>query len=199
MLEHYLDKLAESVDIDEEEAIQEELLRYAGENRDAFISEVRALPPEKMPDLSDIYETLSFDPIPWSTFYLEEIDRLLNLARTNQDPGKFLEPLGEFWLLSQDEDALQLRQDLLGRFSENLDDKNVFIRRKCVVLVGDFVDRKDFKILKKLELLAQSDPDWRVRYLAYQALEDVHPERAERVKLPLWIRLRARYSDVEYE
>ncbi|MGB3717300.1 MAG: hypothetical protein WA996_22995 [Candidatus Promineifilaceae bacterium] len=199
MLRNYLNKIAESIDNDEDEAIQAELLRYASEDRDAFIAEVRAIPPEEMPYLSDIYEALSFDPVPWSGFYLDEVDRLLEQARRSQDPAEILEPLDAFWLLSLDEDALQLRQDLLGRFSENLDDENIFIRRKCVVLVGDFVGRKDFKVLNKLELLVQSDPDWRVRYLAYQALEDVHPKRAERVKLPLWIRLRARYSNVDYE
>jgi hypothetical protein len=199
MLQNYLTKFAESTDNDEDEAIQAEILRYASANRDEFIEQVGELPPDEIPYLSDVYEALSYDPIPWGEFFLDEIDRLLEWARLSQDPAKILEPLGAFWLLSLDEEALQLKQDLLDRFSENLDDENVFVRRKCVVLVGDFVGRKDFKVLRKLELLAQSDPDWRVRFLAYQALEDIHPKRAERVKLPLWIRLRARYSDVEYE
>ena len=80
-----------------------------------------------------------------------------------------------------------------------VDDKNEAIHRKYIDLLGDFAGRKDFKALNKLERLARTDKDWRVRYLAWEALDDVHSKQAERVKLPLWIRLRARlsYTDLE--
>ena len=130
---------------------------------------------------------------------LDEVDRLLTLARESSDPGPIIQALDAFWLISQNEDAVELRQDLLHSFYSNLDDENAIIRRRCVVLTGDLVSKKDFMELDKLEEMVKKDPDWRVRYLAHQALEEVHPKRAKRTKLPRWIRLRARASDLDFE
>ena len=197
MLAEYLLQLDESLDNDTDVAIQDEILLYASENREEFINQIHKLPPEQFYHLSDIYETLADQPKSWAEFFLDEVDRLLDLARLSSDPELIVEPLDAFWLLTQDEEALDLKRDLLNRFSDNLDDDNAIIRRKCVVLTGDLVSKNDFRELDKLEVMVEKDPDWRVRYLAYQALEEVHPKRAKRVKLPRWIRLRARVSNID--
>jgi hypothetical protein len=157
---------------------------------------VRGIPPDRFADLDEVYEALSYEPVDWQTFFLEELERILTLARSQSDPAAILAPLDAFFLLSFEEEG-GLHQALLHGFADNIADENVFIRRKCVVLLGDFVGRKNFKELRQLENLAQNDPDWQVRYLAYQALEDVHPERANRVKLPRWIKWRARLSGLD--
>jgi hypothetical protein len=46
-----------------------------------------------------------------------------------------------------------------------------------------------------LEELAREDADWRVRFQANLALNEAQPERSSQIKLPIWIRLRARFSD----
>jgi len=199
MLANYLHQLDESLDDDTDVAIQDQILIYANENRDAFVEEVHRLPPDQFDNLNDIYEVLADDPSPWADFFLNEIDRLLTLARKSSDPGPIIQPLDAFWLISLNEDAVELRQDLLHSFYSNLDDENAIIRRRCVVLTGDLVDKNDFKELDKLEEMVKKDPDWRVRYLAHQALEEIHPKRAKRTSLPRWIRLRARVSNIDYE
>jgi len=199
MLQEYLKRLDESQDDKTDVAVQDEILIYANANHDAFIEEVHALPVEKHYHLNDIYEVLADEPFPWADFFVKEIDRLFALARESPDPATIVQPLDAFWLLSLVEDAVQLRSELLERFYENLDDENVMIRRKCVVLTGDLITKKDFRELNKLEKLVQDDNDWRVRYLSFQAIEEIHPKRAQRVKLPRWIRLRARFSNIDLE
>jgi hypothetical protein len=191
MLGEYLQQIEEAENVDDEEAVYASLLSYAQSNRAEFVQQVREIPPARFSDLDAVYEALSFDPADWQTFFLEEMERILLLARSQSDPTAILAPLDAFFLLSfeQDDDLMKaIRREL----ADNISDENVFIRRKCVELLGDFIDRKDFKELRQLEQLAQKDPDWQVRYLAYQAIEDVEPERASRVKLPRWIRWRAR-------
>lgn len=196
MLSEHLQQLYDVRSVDDEEAIYAKIRDVANQDRDAFIEEVRQLPLDEYSLLHDIYEALSYEAAAWQGFFLEELDRILALAQSSPNPAQVLSPLDEFFLLSLEEDD-QLHQSIQDRLYDNLDDGHVLVRRKCVVLLGDFVGPRDFKELDKLEKITQADPDWRVRYLAYQALEDVHPKRARRVKLPLWIRLRARFSGMD--
>lgn len=198
MLSDSLQKLATGPDLDEEEIIYAHIRALAVADPPAFFREVEALPVEKGSSLEDVYEALSYEPAAWHSFYLNEFDRLLALARLSPDPAAVLAPLNAFYLLSLDDEDRPLQQALKQRFFENLDDKNAMIRQKCVILLGDFIDRKDFKALNKLEQMAGSDNDWRVRYFALDALEEASPERAARVKLPHWVRLRARFSNMNY-
>ena len=196
MLNDYLRQIEQADNVDEEEAVYARIREYAQSNREEFIRQVRGIPPDRFTDLDEVYEALSYEPADWQAFFLEEMDRILTLARSQSDPDAILGPLDSFFLLSFEEDE-ELHQALLREFANNVVDENVFIRRKCVVLLGDFVGRKDFKELRQLENLALNDPDWQVRYLAYQALEDVNQERANRVKLPRWIKWRARLSGLD--
>jgi hypothetical protein len=196
MLSEYLRQIEEADSVDEEEAVYARIIEFAQLNREEFVREVRGIPPDRFSDLEEVYEALSYEPADWQEFFLEEMDRILALARSQSDPAAILAPLDAFFLLSFEQDE-GLQQAILRELVNNVADENIFIRRKCTVLLGDFVGRKDFKALRQLENLAQSDPDWQVRYLAYQALEDVHPERASRVKLPQWIKWRARLSGLD--
>jgi len=47
MLANYLHQLDESLDDDTDVAIQDQILLYANENRDAFVEEVHRLPPDQ--------------------------------------------------------------------------------------------------------------------------------------------------------
>jgi HEAT repeat protein len=193
MLDDYLRQIEEAENVDEEENVYGQIHAYAQSNREEFVRQVRGISLDRFSDLDEIYEALSFDPADWQDFFLEELERLLSLARSQPNSEAILAPLDAFFLLSFEQDK-GLMQAILRELAENVSDENVFIRRKCVELLGDFVDRKDFKELRQLEHLAQKDPDWQVRYLAYQALEDVDPERAGRVRLPRWIKWRARLA-----
>lgn len=193
MLDEYLQQIEESITVDEEEAIYAIIRDYAQSNREDFVRQVREIPLERFADLEEVYEALSDDPADWQEFFLQEMDRILSLARSQSDSATVLAPLDSFFLLSFGQDT-DLHQAILHKLADNMSDENVLIRRKCVELLGDFVDRKDFKELRQLEHLVQRDLDWRVRYLAYRNLEDVDPERANRVKLPRWIKWRARLA-----
>jgi len=198
-LDLYLREIDESTNLDEEEAGQAKILELGRKERDQFVLAVRRIPADEIESLHDIYEALSFDAEAWADFYISEVDRLLDLARAEAEPARILAPLNEYYLLTFDEDLVELQGALLQKFYENCDDENTAIRRKCVVLLGDFAGRKDFKPLNKLERLARSDSDWRVRYLAWEALDDIYPKQAQRVKLPFWIRLKARLSSLDLE
>jgi len=199
MLTEWLQKLDEGLDLDEEELIYAQIRARAVADPPAFIREVEALPVEKGSSLEDVYEALSYEPEAWHSFYLNEFDRLLALARLSPDPGAVLAPLNAFYLLSLDDEDSPLQQALARKYFDHLDDKIALIRRKCVILLGDFIGRKDFKVLNKLEQMAGSDNDWQVRYYALEAIEEASPERAKRVKLPFLVRLRVRFSNMNYE
>jgi hypothetical protein len=198
-LSEYLEQIDKSATWEEEELLQTKILELANADPKAFIHEVKAIPADDLGWLYDVYEALSYDAEHWENFYVEEIDRLLQLARDSDQPSDVLFPLNAFFQLSLDDEIDQLQERLRKKFYDNVEDENVFIRRKCVVLLGDFVDRKSFKALNKLEGLANSDPDWRVRYLAYEALVEADPERQKRVKLPRWIRIRVWFSKYDLE
>ena len=198
-LSEYLEQIDESTSWDEEEFLQTKILELANADPKAFIREVRAIPADDLVWLSDVYEALSYDVEHWENFFVEEVDRLLQLARDSDQPSDVLFPLNAYFQLSLDDEIDQLQERLRKKFYDNVEDENVFIRRKCVVLLGDFIGRKSFKALNKLERLANSDPDWRVRYLAYEALVEAVPERKKRVKLPRWIRIRGWLSKYDLE
>jgi hypothetical protein len=198
-LYQYLQEIDEATSLDDEDAIQDKILELARNDPEQFVEVVQNLPVDDTWPLHDIYEALSLDAAAWAEFYISEIDRLVDLARSDPEPARILSPLDEYFVLTFDDDLMELQGALLQKFYENCDDENEAIRRKCVVLLGDFAGRKDFKALYKLERLAAKDPDWRIRYLAFEALDDIQPKQAQRVKLPLWIRLRARLSNTILE
>ena len=103
MLSDGLRKLATGPDLDEEEIIYAQIRAVAVADPPAFIREVEALPVEKGSSLEDVYEALSYEPQAWHSFYLNEFDRLLALARLSHDPAAVLAPLNAFYLLSQDD------------------------------------------------------------------------------------------------
>jgi hypothetical protein len=197
-LRDYLLRYGNILDVDEEESIQAEQLEYAGMNPIEFAQEMRDLPVDEYGYLTDVYEALSYEPEKRTEFFLDEIDRLVELVRSHPDPAAILEPLGVYFLLNLDDEYAKENHDLLMKSVRYLDEENRFARRTFVVLVGDFDGRKDNMILDKLEGLVRRDPDWKVHYLAHQTLEDICPERAERTRLPFMLRLQARFSDVDY-
>lgn len=199
MLTDLLRKLDQNVDLEEEELIYEQIRSLATADPEPFILEVKAIPLADWHSLEEVYEALSYEPAPWVSFYLDEVDRLLDLARSSSNPGAVLAPLNAFYLLSLDDEELPMQKALAKKFYDHLDDDNHLIRRKCVILLADFTGPKDFATLNKLEQMAGEDSDWRLRYYALEALEEISPERAERVSLPLSIRLKVRVTNMNYE
>ncbi len=198
-LYQYLQEINEATSLDDEEAIQDKILELARNDPEQFVEVVQNLPVDETWSLHFIYEALSWDGAAWAEFFISEIDRLVDLARSDPNPAHILSPLDEYFVLTLDDDLKELQGALLQKFYEKCDDEIEAIRRKCVVLMGDFAGRKDFKALYKLERVAAKDPDWRIRYLAFEALDDIQPKQARRVKLPLWIRFRARLSNTILE
>jgi hypothetical protein len=194
MLEKYLQQLDDGASVDEEEAIFAEIRAEARNAPEQFIKEVRSFPLDQESPIHDIYEALSYAAEDWLEFFLEELERIVTAVRSSPDPGVTLSPLDEFFLLSLEDDD-RLKRPLRAAFFSHLDDPDPAIRKKCVILLGDFLEESHLAELSRLEQLAREDADWRVRYQANLALNEVHPGRSSQIKLPVWIRLRARFSD----
>lgn len=186
-----LNRLEKIVSLEDEEAIFEKIRETAHKDRQAFIEEVRKLPLDGTSLLSYVYEALSWEVDAWDGFFLEELERVLTLARTSPNPAAVLSPLDEFYLLGLDDDD-PMRNRMRERLYEHLDDSHPSVRRKCVLLLEDFIDRTNLGELSKLTQMARSDPDWRVRYQAHRILAEVWPDRSRQVKLPLWIRIKGK-------
>ena len=194
MLDEYLRQLEDAIDVDTEEAIFAEIRAEAKKAPGQFIEEVRTYPLDEGSPLLAVYEALSYAAEDWEEFFLEEIERIVKAARLSPNPEATLSPLDEFFLLSSEEDD-RFNRRMRDAFSRYLGDRNPAIRKKSVILLADFLDDSHRVELSKLEMLAREDADWRVRLQAYLAVKEIRPEGSSQIKLPIWIRLRARFSD----
>lgn len=150
-----------------------ELRVVAKNNRPEFMNTVRALPFENNNTLFEVYIALAGEPELWEDFFWEELERLLNAARSAADPVAVLTHLEAFaYLAAKDEGSLQRRLRL--RFQKELDAANVAIRRRAIWAIGDFLYISNYDVISKLKQTLAEDPDWRIRYYAYTALECIN-------------------------
>lgn len=150
-----------------------ELRVVARNNRDEFMTTVRALPFANNNMLFEVYVALAGEPEYWEDFFLEELERLLTAAQSAADPVAVLTHLEAFAYLSANEEgALQRR--LRQRFQKEIDAANVAIRRRAIWAIGDFLYASNYDVINKLKQLLAEDRDWRIRYYAYTALECIN-------------------------
>jgi len=150
-----------------------ELRAVAKSRRAEFIQTVRTLPFENNNTLFEVYLALAAEPESWEDFFLEELERLFDAARSAADPVAVLTHLEAFAYLAADEEgALQRRLRL--RLQKELDSGNLFIRRRATWTIGDFLYASNYDVISRLRQALTDDPDWRVRYYAHTALEHIN-------------------------
>lgn len=197
MLSDLLHELEEAETIEREDSVATKLRSYARANRQRFVEEVRELTASRESSLSDVYEALTDDEEEdWSTFLLEEMRRLFDLAERDGEPADRLAPLDGLWTYC-DEDNAAIGKPFLQELQRRVRSEDATIRRKCVELMGDSVaaaERSDFTLL---EDLVRRDPNWRVRVTAYRLLAEEAPDRAKLAPLSLMDRMRARFGTIE--
>ena len=133
---------------------------------------MRALPFENSSTLFEVYVALAAEPDNWEDFFLEELERLFDAAKSAADPVAVLTHLEAFaYLAAKEGGALQRR--LRQRLQKELDAKNPFIRRRATWAIGDFLYASNYDVIGKLKQALTDDPDWRVRYYANTALEHI--------------------------
>jgi len=150
-----------------------ELRAVAKNNRPDFITTVCALPFENSNTLFEVYIALAGEPELWEDFFLEELERLFTAAQSAVDPVAVLTHLEAFaYLSAKEEGSLQRRLRL--RFQKEFDAANFAIRRRAIWAIGDFLYASNYDVINKLKQTLAEDPDWRIRYYAYTALDCIN-------------------------
>lgn len=150
-----------------------EMRAIAKNNRTDFINTVRALPFENSNTLFEVYIALAGEPESWEDFLGEELERLFTAAQSAADPVAVLTHLEAFaYLAAKEESSLQRRLRL--RLQKELDSPNTAIRRRAIWAIGDFLYANNYDVISKLKQALTEDPDWRIRYYAYNALESIN-------------------------
>ncbi len=150
-----------------------------------------------------VYEGISrCDPLP-EAFFLGELDRLLDRARTSPKNRFVYEQLEAFALLDRSPPE-SLQTEISARLRDALGSPAPQLRRFGAYLLGDFLQAEQTEAHAQLRRLVREDPDWRVRHLAHRTLSDLHGDRnhpgaepppslsvTDRLRLSVWGELRA--------
>ena len=190
-------RLDDTFELDEEDQLRAEIAAEAVKRPNHLREAVKSI---SLPDqdylLGDVYEALAEDdPERWGDFFVDEIDRLLELSRKSENKGAILATLDQFICVAVAAENKSLYQQIIDRLYAELDSPNELIRRKCVQTICDFVDIFNRRELVKLENMRESDPDWRIRYQTHETLVELNPKRYGAYRLSFADRIRIRFLD----
>lgn len=156
---------------------------YADEWQKAARSDVRNLanwiqrvPIEPNCSLFEIYEAVSKSDPPPSQFFVDELKRLIAHATRDPNRREIYAQLEAFALLDR-HPAGALQAEILKILQQTLQSPLPQVRRFAAHLAGDFLQPPVTALHRDLRCLAQADSDWRVRYLSFCALRDLHHDR----------------------
>lgn len=173
--ENYFEKLTDSYDLDE--AVQKKLFQefreYALQHRNSFLSVFSAIPTSDDRLLSEVYEALSQDLENWQDFFINEFKRLFSAAEETENPEGELNNLLSLDIWGDKKDSpfsKKIRNILVDKIERS---RNNRVRRIAVSLLGSFTFFNNDREIRLLEEL-KTDRDWRTRFLAGQALNDVN-------------------------
>lgn len=143
---------------------------FARENRQRLAEFVNTIPFDGDCALFEVYEALAPDAAGFQEFYSGELRRLLRAVERSPRNRHIYDSLEAFGLVSSEAEPLarELREILYGY----LDSSQVPVRRFATWLIGDFVRADSQREIDKLFLVFRTDPDFRVRYLAYLGLRE---------------------------
>jgi len=186
----YFEKLNDSFDLEdgERENLLSEFRQLVTRNRSDFLTAISDIPATDGELLFHVYDSLSKDSSNWQDFFINELNRLFSAAESAKDPRSVFLGIDGFELLNNENDSdfsKRIRQIIVDKINNS---KNARIRRVATWLLGDFIylgNDYEIQLLGKLK----SDSDWRVRYFAYQILNELNGRSLEN-GIPILDRLR---------
>lgn len=190
MLQHYSHKLDRFYELttEEQKHCLDSILKIANSNPEEFTKHVQQISLNPENHLPHIYEALSDDLEKWSTFFLNEYERLVEIAKRSDNPNEALNHLKEFLFINPDE--FKHREELLVLLKRDLKNQHSTFRYYAVTLLSHFITSKDFHLINLLKESLKDD-DWKVRYWTYMELKDlVALETHEEISLLDKVRVR---------
>ena len=167
-----LAELAEALDnaSDEERSrAVGEIIRLGNEDPTAFTSAVRGLPVVRHSPLFWYYEAIAKDASNWKTFIVEEVNRLLEKMDEIDFGSDLLLTLEALGAARDEAVRLAVTQAVIARSTS----PSAKVRRAVADLLAEFAEPEDWEAARVFEAYA-SDPDWRVRVLARQTVNEDH-------------------------
>jgi hypothetical protein len=152
------------------EVVAERFVRLARENKARLTEFVETLPLDARCGLFEVYEALASDADSFHAFYVGELRRLLRAAERSPRNCHIYASLEAFAYLSCESDLLV--RELKAILSGYMDTSQLPLRRFATWLIGDFIRPDSQQEIDKLFLAFRSDPDFRVRHLAYLGLRE---------------------------
>lgn len=152
------------------EAVAERFRRLARENKKRLAEFVETIPLDAGCGLFEVYEALASDADSFHAFYVGELRRLLRTAERSPRNRHIYASLEAFAFLSVESDLLV--RELRAILSGYMDASQLPLRRFATWLIGDFIRPDSQQEIDKLLLAFKSDPDFRVRHLAYLGLRE---------------------------
>ncbi|WP_125932426.1 HEAT repeat domain-containing protein [Hymenobacter glacialis] len=170
----------------EKQATLGELLQTINLAPKEFIESFHSEKFDYLNNLPIIYEALSNDLNNWADFFLAELKRLIATAKAGDSPKRVLTHLDELSFI--DAEIFKHRDAFVAILSAELDNPHRTFRYYAISLLPDFIRQDDTSATNKLRGRLQ-DPDWRIRYWAFKALQDLDKlSSTDRLSVPDMLR-----------
>ena len=159
----------------EQESFRNSLLETANQNPAGFISLVHQAPFGSDCPLPIIYQALANDLDQWGSFFVDEFQRLYQLARTAKNPKQYLCNLKEYYFI--DPENFKEREALVQLAISELENEQPIFRHYAYNTLFE-IDLENDHSMDHILQRGLYDPDWRIRYWtwsncdAYEILPD---------------------------
>jgi hypothetical protein len=177
-----------------DKALRAQWRRAAAWDFDQFVAWLHGLPLDSNNSLFEVFESLAEGGDVPTSFFVNEIRRLLKLAQTSPREVGVYTPLGALAFLRPERDGYdQPVEEATLQLSSAVPQ----IRRAAVSILGDLAYLKHTSALAALRASILGDSDWRVRCMAHSALVNLakeEPAAPPPPQLSLLDRLRQRWE-----
>jgi hypothetical protein len=181
------------LDVKEQASLLAAILEEANTDQRAFAEKIHHIPLDRASDLDVYYKALSADPARWAHFFLSEFNRILACAKKSRRPFRILKHLDE--ILWFDVDDARYRDQVIAALRQELNNSNPAFRYMALHVLSNYIsdDDADTRQLLRQHLL---DPDWRIRCMTYNCLEEMG-ELTDADRLSTMDRVRAGLLPIE--
>lgn len=151
-------------------SVQNRLLELARTNPEDFHQEVHKIGPDTYEPLFEVYEALSFSKDEWIDFAIDEIQRLIQLAKGKGNKSSIFMQLDAFALFcnSSEPSRKKIADCLLSYVSET----DPQTRYYAIDTLADFATVENSHVRSVWEKVLTHDKDWRIRYASFLILEE---------------------------
>ena len=157
-----------------------DILDYANAEPQKFKNELREFQFDKEIDpLPVVLEALSKDTDNWGSFFVEQLDEILNASQKATKPSDILTYLMEYAYVEKD--SRPFVQHIVEKLHKAMDSENSAVRRAAIWNLPSFM--KNSSLQNKSRVIAAlqeklNDRSWKTRFVAFEALkfENLLPE-----------------------